>query len=537
MTLTPPTIDPVTVDIPANTFRSHGDIQPFTYRNGMGYTLLLETMRKWLYVTLVPYLNTNFEEITDSWITNVTAITTAVDTALAAQATTIDDALATQRQQVADDLAAKLTEISSGANTALNDQSILNALESASSTALAYLDGRYLGSSATTVDAAVNTAIETPSSNSRASLSGLYVSDFAEIMQGAPLYVNGDSFTQPTGGQTQAAVLIEADKSMSLTNVGVSSSFYRDVVMRMIQNTPNLSSNSFAILQAGINNLVRYPANAIDRKAEYAAMKAAILLCAVEYKSETNAAVSTGTWSDYPSSALSGGAGRVSQAAGSRYTWQAPHWGYWFGIGFSFRSGLGVAGATGKWFAGTTLCLDNTELAPDSTALEQANDTVNSANNLVPWPVTIPALSGSVNVAVETEDGNYNIADAIYKVRADAPTIAVVLPVRPTSTSTFAVAEENLQTVRGDHVRAIAEVTAAYPSLRGRVVAVDPHRFGWDPSIHTIADGLHPNNAGHRVIATAIEKTLGRHGMVAPLMASWGFAGPDVSYPLDWPVL
>lgn len=139
MTLTPPTVNPVTVDIPANTFRSHGDIQPFTYRNGMGYTLLLETMRKWLYVTLVPYLNTNFEDITDSWITNVTAITTAVDTALAAQATTIDDALAAQQQQVADQLAQTLSEITSGENAALSDAAVKNALQVAASTSLAFL--------------------------------------------------------------------------------------------------------------------------------------------------------------------------------------------------------------------------------------------------------------------------------------------------------------------------------------------------------------------------------------------------------------
>lgn len=172
MSITPPTVTPVTVDVPATIFRGSPDIQPFTYRSGMTYTALLESIRVWLRNTLVPYLNTNFEDITDAWVENVTAIDSSVDAALAAQATAIDTALTTQQQQVADELAATLAQITSGESAALNDAAIHNALQVANSTALALLDARYVQPG--TIDAPVAAALGATTSSARNVLDSRY---------------------------------------------------------------------------------------------------------------------------------------------------------------------------------------------------------------------------------------------------------------------------------------------------------------------------------------------------------------------------
>lgn len=149
MTITPPTVLPVTINFPADVFRANSEVQPFSYRSTMTYTEILESIRAWLYNTLVPYLNTNFDDIQGSWIDNVTAISDAVNTALASQKDAVDQELATA-----------LAEIVAGANAALNDATVLAALQSAGSTALAYLDARYDGRYAASSVTGRVTAIE-----------------------------------------------------------------------------------------------------------------------------------------------------------------------------------------------------------------------------------------------------------------------------------------------------------------------------------------------------------------------------------------
>jgi parallel beta-helix repeat protein len=165
--VTPPTVTPVTVSVPATIFRGSQDVQPFTYRSGMTYTALLESIRAWLYNTLVPYLNTNFGDLETSWMDNITAIDDAVNTALSSQAAAINTALTTQQQQVADELATTLNQITSGESAALNDAAVSNALQVANSQSLAFLDPRYA-----VTDARVAAALETPGSVSVTFLDG-----------------------------------------------------------------------------------------------------------------------------------------------------------------------------------------------------------------------------------------------------------------------------------------------------------------------------------------------------------------------------
>jgi hypothetical protein len=541
-------------------FRQYTDVTSFTYRTGMSHMALVENMRVWIQKTLIPYLNDEFGEMESSWEIQVNNLITAIGSIIETQRLNVNDALTAQSADVAEQLSSTLTEIVAGADGQLNDGLVLSALESANSTALAFLDGRYVNTAE--ADGTVNTLINNPDSavrgslnslflsgetdadpivkaavtdagsQTRGALDGLYLHDSAEVMQGKALFVAGDSFTQPINGQTPAVDQVTADHTMTATNVGVSSSFARDVAMRLVQTNPTVPSNGFVVLQEGINMVVRHQADPLYRKSEYAAIQASILLACMESKLDTNAAVGTGTWVDYPNTKLSGGAGRSSQTVGSKYTWAAPAFGYYFGLGYTFQSGAGAAGNTGKWSAGTTQVMAARGDAPGPTALE-TDDPPYSASNFVPWPVLIPVLSGAQQVQVEVVNTNFCIVDALYKLRDAPPMVAVVLPTRVTGT-TYPVTEQDLQVIRGDFRRAVAELVNFYPALKGRVVLVDPHEFGWDAAVHTVADGLHPNTAGHRVIATAIEKTVSRVTLLAPLMTAWGAAGVGVNYPLDW---
>lgn len=478
------------------------DVQPFSIQSGYSFEGILSDMRTWLRDVLVPYLEDNSAQAI--FQQNVDTMIDAVNTALTAQALTVSSAL---NQAV--------SEVINGA-VPVENALVLAVLTAGTSTVRSWLDARYA------------------QLDQRGPLDTLYVSDRADELQGAPLYVNGDSFTQPIGGQTPAAAQLTADKSMVLNNQGVSSSFWRDTAVRMINHRPNVAENGLIVLQSGINMVVRHQTEALFRKTEYYAMQAALLLaCASTSLESDSSGNATGTWDSYAHNALSNGIARKSTVPGSKFSW-TPSFGYWFGIGFTFPSSAGAVGDTGKWSAASTVEFAGGSQAPGPTALEQTADP-NGAQQLVPWAVKLPVLSGSQPITVEVMNttGAYTIVDALYKVRDDAPTIAVVLPVR-IKQGTYSITEQDLQVIRGDHRRAVAELVNAYPSLAGRIVLVDPHRFGWDPNVHTIADGLHPNTAGHRVIATAIEKTVGRLNVVAPLMASWGSPGVGTSYPLDW---
>lgn len=147
MTLNPPEIAPVSVPSDLITFRRVSDVTPFTYRSGMTYTALLESLRDYLINGFVPWTHDEFEEFSESWSENVSTVITAVNTALA-----------DQRTEVAANLASTLAEIVAGSNTALNDATIDAALHAAGSTALAYLDGRYAASTTVTEEFATVTA-------------------------------------------------------------------------------------------------------------------------------------------------------------------------------------------------------------------------------------------------------------------------------------------------------------------------------------------------------------------------------------------
>lgn len=122
-------------------FSSFPDVQPFSARAGIGYQELLESMRRYITRVLVPYLvDVNPQAL---WDGNVDKLMVALDAAIVQSQTEIDAALAAQKAQVAQNLADTLAQIVAGESAALYDAQVYAALESAGSTALALLDGRY----------------------------------------------------------------------------------------------------------------------------------------------------------------------------------------------------------------------------------------------------------------------------------------------------------------------------------------------------------------------------------------------------------
>ena len=80
--------------------RPYSQITPFTYRDNSTYLEILEQIRTWIQNTLVPHLDTEYEELVQSWADNIQLLTTNYETLLADQATTLrgefvaaDDAL------------------------------------------------------------------------------------------------------------------------------------------------------------------------------------------------------------------------------------------------------------------------------------------------------------------------------------------------------------------------------------------------------------------------------------------------------------
>lgn len=135
MSLTTPSSAPVVPAVNAGVvpvgFRPYSDITSFTYRTGMTHMALVENMRKWIQKTLIPFLNTNFTDMEDSWEIQVNALLAAVDEALTTQT-------ADNTQKIAD----ALTAISE-ADIQITDPAILAVLNDATTQARVWLDAQY----------------------------------------------------------------------------------------------------------------------------------------------------------------------------------------------------------------------------------------------------------------------------------------------------------------------------------------------------------------------------------------------------------
>lgn len=342
-----------------------------------------------------------------------------------------------------------------------------------------------------------------------APLAGAPQRDGASRMEGRPLYTSGDSFGQIIAPATTSWPLeLQRDYGMVLNNQNVSSSFDRDVAIRMISNPPMFGSDGFVDLNGGVNPANRFGNNANIRLTEKEALKLAILLACADARLEHTEATFTGTWGDYTNPALSGGTGRTSDVAGSTCTWLPPA-GDYFAAAFTLRQGVPATGSTGTWTsAGSTLLAARTTAVP-TTVLEGSSFS-QSAQNFVPWTVAAPNLSGSQEVRVTAPGSAITTVDALWHIADAPPMVVVILPGYTNPAGAFYTPDATIDLYRSDRLAAVAEVKAAFPRLARRIVVVDPIAYGWNPLIHTIGDGLHPNNSGHALIALAVRLAVGQ---------------------------
>lgn len=502
------------------------NVTPFTYRDGLAYVEKLTRLIKYVNRTIVPYVNENYDALALAFATEVQLlideVNAAIEEVLSGSVEVQDPVMAAIVNNPASATRLALDAIYAGQDieTIVNSGRLsvasLNAAY-ASKTAFDALSGTVATISGNYVtEDELDTAIE-----------GVVFSGFSDepvIMQDSRLYSNGDSFTLPIATATSFPVIVSTDYDMTNSAAGVSSSYDRDTAMRMVKNGPALTTNQFAALIGGVNPARQIGINVATQDAEYKSVLAQILIAASDVRLEHTSAVFTGTWADYVYATLSGGQAKSIDNATGKCEW-SPTAGDWFGIGYTFRAGLPSNGGTGIWKKNATVVQAETTLPnPAATALE-GSSSADGANGLVPTPVMIPGIVSGDKISVEavgTLPARITIADCIYRINPHPPIIAVILPGYTTPTGSLTIADATLDAYRDARIKAIADATTAFPVLRGRVVAVDVHQFGWDPAIHTIADGLHPNDAGHRLYATAIEKSIGRLVGLAPLMSSYG---------------
>ncbi|MDQ1206220.1 hypothetical protein [Microbacterium sp. SORGH_AS_0862] len=354
-----------------------------------------------------------------------------------------------------------------------------------------------------------------------------FLADDATAMNGRRLYVNGDSYTTVVGGIEPFTSRIAEARDMTLESVGVGGSFYRDVAMRMNAAPPMLDPQDFCILTGGVNPPLNYGMDGDTRRAEKAAMQAAILLAMAGSRLETSAGTGTGSWADYVSPVMSAGAAKIADnTPGAVWSWH-PTWGDYFAFGFSLRAEAGATGATGVWKVNGVTVMESRDDAPGSSVPERF-DFNNSARNFVPWPVMLPALSGSEVVSVTSVSGAIVTADAVWKLADELPTVGVLVP------GLYGEGiDATVRMYRGDIIAGIAELVQKYPRMRGRVIPLDPEAYGWDRAADIGPDHVHPTDAGHELMSVAGQRSIGRAQMLAPLMSTWGVAGPN--WPTVWP--
>lgn len=355
-----------------------------------------------------------------------------------------------------------------------------------------------------------------------------FLSDYSDEAKNKTLTTKGDSQGTVDSGTTPYGVRYVNRNGGTLTNLNVSASFWRDVAMRSVSSDPVRSEDELVLINCGINPANFYPTDGTTRKAEYQAVMASVLLSAVSSRIEHTSATQSGTWDPYTNSKLSGGSALVSTTSTSYVEWNLSTYGNYFSLGYSYRSGAGATGRSGRWTVNGVEALADTALAPFVTSLENVSSP-NSAGNFVPHVVHIPDLqSGTVRVTVQPGSG-ITTADAIYKLSNKPPLIGVILPTFTRPGGSLYVSDEAVEVYRGDIRAAVAEVTSKYSVLRGRVLVIDPMDFGFDVTSDTATDGLHWGPTGQDKTVTASEKGFSRVTAMRPLMESFGIAG------FNWP--
>lgn len=335
------------------------------------------------------------------------------------------------------------------------------------------------------------------------SFDGRYSQEDAAAMAGRGYFVTADSFG--TNVFTPPYVdLIAADRAMSEANTSVGGSFFQDGANRAIGTggtiNPNVPSDAFVHIAYGINPAYFAGNIALTRAAEKASLEAMIWLAASTSRLADSNWTTTGSWSTYTgggSESMSGGSSRVTSDS-TAYAEITPGAGDWVALGYNFSASLGQVSGTGQY------AKNGVTVAPNMTDSPLAT---HNGSAIVTRPIRFLGLAANdvIRASWSNQASGFMFVDDVIKLGANPPWIIIVKPTYSRQTS-FPVPNATVDLYRSDIDSVIASVTAAYKPLRGKIIVVDPVTNGWDATVHTGSDGLHPSAAGALFLSKLVQR-------------------------------
>lgn len=322
---------------------------------------------------------------------------------------------------------------------------------------------------------------------------------------GKRYYATADSFGTLQGTVVSYITLLKDELSFTpYTNVSVGSRCAQDGAQEAWGNvTPvpySLGPDSFGHIAFGINPALQAGLNPLMRAAEKGAMEQLIWAMCAESRLSNDAWAKWPTdWGIYSNSGLKDGNAYVAEAAGYQAT-MTPAAGSYVGIGYSFSTagGASVAG-TGIWKRGSTVVQENDTSKPPATAW---------GNLLVPHPVRFMNLNGSTQISVDSVAAQYTTLDSLVKLSATPPWIVVVKPTYILPSSPHFIPNSTVDAYRSDIDSVVESVGNSYAPVANKLIVVDPVTMGWNPTIHTSSDGLHPSDLGARFLKECVKKSI-----------------------------
>jgi hypothetical protein len=328
------------------------------------------------------------------------------------------------------------------------------------------------------------------------------VNEEATVMNGRQYRITADSFG--TNALTKPYVdIIAQARNMVETNNAVSGSYFQDGANRAwgtVAPITGLPTDSFGHIAFGINPGNFSTNQALTRPVERAAFETLLWLMAADSRYPQSNWTLTNTWTDYTGSAeagtTSGGSAKLTAVVGA-YAEITPPAGDYVAVGAGFSTNVGLVMGSGTYAKnGTTVFPNQVNQAPQS----------HNGSNLAPRPVRLLGLTGTDVIRATNVTGNdYMIVDDLIKLSATPPWIIVVKPTYMIP-GEYSIPDATVDLYRQDIDAVVSSVTQAYKPLRGRVIVVDPVTSGWDRTIHTGSDGLHPSAAGAAFLADLVQR-------------------------------
>lgn len=315
------------------------------------------------------------------------------------------------------------------------------------------------------------------------------------------LYVYGHSWTTGVGladKSTRYTHLVAAEGHMSLHSRGVAGSLVNQTVDRLLGPGAagwHTGATGAVLIQASLNTLRDFGAEpralATARNAQMTMLATINASRRVEDSSSTHH-YSPG-WRRTTLRQASGGHVHTTSRKGA-YVWFKA-----YGGEYVVLRGTSRAGATLKVTDRTT----GTVIGHVRTG-RQVHPSYDQHGIPVVLRISPSRAHHVIRITKESGSGPLVLDARLPQRRALQPVVLVKEPY---------LADYRLSTVHPHGsdaaVDAFNHVIDAVARAFGNVSVVDPHRSGWDEDTDLQSDGVHPNVAGNRVMADAVERVLG----------------------------